>query len=419
MLQIPDYGHVLVALSGGADSVALALLAKKNCARVTAAHVEHGIRAEASKRDMAFVQEFCKRHEIPLHTVCLDIPAMARENSVGLETAAREARYAFLRRIKEETGADVIATAHHMDDQMETVLMHLFRGSGTRGLEGMREKNGDLVRPLLGYTKAQLMEYLKERGEGFCEDETNRQDITPRNILRNRAIPQILSAYPRAAEAVARLAHTVRLEGEYLDKEAGRLIRRELCGWSVDRSADEALVKRAIAALIPDFDSVNDAYAGKAASLAHGWQARTASGRIYLIAPDAGAIEETPLADGITRTEVMEISAMPWGDTPSRDKMAQVFRRDALTGACIRVRRNGDFIRPLGMQGKKLLSDYMQDRRLPLPLRDFWPVLAVGNEVLWVIGVGVSETSKVIKDTQCVMLTAKYVGQYGGETNEI
>ena len=198
MLEIPNYGHVLVALSGGADSVALALLAKQCCARVTAAHVEHGIRAEASKRDMAFVQEFCKRHEIPLHTVCLDIPAMAKANSTGLETAAREARYAFLQSVKDKTGADVIATAHHMDDQMETVLMHLFRGSGTHGLEGMREKNGDIVRPLLGYTKAQLVEYLAQLGESFCEDETNRQDITPRNILRNRAIPQILSAYPRA-----------------------------------------------------------------------------------------------------------------------------------------------------------------------------------------------------------------------------
>lgn len=419
MPSIPNYGHVLVALSGGSDSIALALLAKEHCDRVTAAHVEHGIRAEASCRDMEFVRQFCHRHGIELHVARLDVPAIARRDGVGLETAAREARYAFLRKIKEEIGADAIVTAHHMDDQMESVLMHIFRGSGTRGLEGMRERSGDIVRPLLGYTKAQLLEYLAEKGEAFCEDETNRQDITPRNLLRNQVMGQILSAYPRAREAVSRLAQTAQLEGAYLDREAGKLLRREFCGWSVDKNADEALVKRAIASLIPEYSSVCDAYDGRAASLALGWQARTVNGRIYLTAPDAAPMGEFPLGETITRTPSVEISAQMWEAVPSRDPMAQVFRREALQNACIRVRRDGDFIRPFGMRGKKLLSDYMQGRGMPLPLRDFWPVLAVGNEVLWVIGVGVSESSKVIEGAQCVRLTAKYIGGYGGETNEI
>ena len=165
MMRIPNYGHVLVALSGGPDSVALALLALESGARVSAAHVEHGIRGADSVRDMEFVEDFCARQGIALYTARIAVPELAQKTGVGLETAAREARYAFLRKVKEQIGADVIATAHHRDDQMETVLMHLFRGCGTRGLEGMRARSGDLVRPLLEYSKADLITYLREKGQ--------------------------------------------------------------------------------------------------------------------------------------------------------------------------------------------------------------------------------------------------------------
>jgi len=409
MLKIPNYGRVLVALSGGADSVALALLALESGAQVMAAHVEHGIRGEASERDMAFVQDFCARQGIELHAVRMNVPEIAQQQGIGLETAARQARYAFLREAKLRVGADVIATAHHMDDQMETVLMHLFRGCGTRGLEGMRERSGDIVRPLLKYSKAELIEYLNRRQQCWCEDETNREAITPRNVLRNRAIPGILSAYPQAGRAVARLARAAQLEGEYLDAQAGRLVKKELCGWSIEKDAPEALVKRALAGFIPDFEGVGEAYQREAVSLPGGWQARTCQGRIYLTAPDAQPFSAVPLGD-TTQAGGVHIVREAWPDEPSRDKMAQVFAAAALKGAQLRPRRPGDFIRPFGMQGKKLLSDYMQGRGIPLPLRDFWPLIAVDDEVLWVIGTGVSETSKVRTGSACVRLTAKYIG---------
>ena len=188
MMRIPNYGHVLVALSGGPDSVALALLALESGAHVTAAHVEHGIRGADSVADMEFVEDFCARQGIALHTARIDVPALSRQTGLGLETAAREARYRFLREVKERVGADVIATAHHRDDQMETVLMHLFRGCGTRGLEGMRFRSGDLVRPLLAYTKEELTGYLRAKGQPY------RQDVKIRNSryywLRQRIVPQ-------------------------------------------------------------------------------------------------------------------------------------------------------------------------------------------------------------------------------------
>ena len=421
MMRIPNYGHVLVALSGGPDSVALALLALESGARVSAAHVEHGIRGADSLQDMEFVEDFCARQGIPLYTTRIDVPGLAQKAGVGLETAAREARYAFLREAKAKIGADVIATAHHRDDQMETVLMHLFRGCGTHGLEGMRPRSGDLVRPLLEYSKADLIAYLQKKGQPYREDATNRLSDTPRNALRNGAIPSILRAYPQAARAIAQLARVAQLEGEYLDAQARLLLRQELCGYSVDKGAPEALVKRAMACVIPDFGGVQAAYERHSASLPGGWQAETYGNRVYFISPAAAPLFVAPLTAGGACAGGVEVVAAPCEGEISTDPMAQVFCELALRGAVLRSRKQGDFIQPLGMAGRKKLSDYMADRKIPAPLRAFWPVVAVESEVLWVIGVGVSERSKVTEGCgACVKLTAKYtLEEWGGRAHDL
>ena len=163
-MPAPDFSaahgrRVLIALSGGADSVALAALlaeARKEYAMTLfAAHVDHGIRPE-SAGDAAFCRELCARLDIPFSHVRVDVPARALERREGLESAARRLRYDCLRRIRDQVGAELIALAHHMDDQAETVLMHLGRGAGTGGAGGMRTLRGDLWRPLLGCRKAAL-----------------------------------------------------------------------------------------------------------------------------------------------------------------------------------------------------------------------------------------------------------------------
>ena len=421
MMRIPNYGHVLVALSGGPDSVALALLALESGARVSAAHVEHGIRGADSVRDMEFVEDFCARQGIALYTARIAVPELAQKTGVGLETAAREARYAFLRKVKEQIGADVIATAHHRDDQMETVLMHLFRGCGTRGLEGMRARSGDLVRPLLEYSKADLIAYLRQNAPPSREAATTRRPAPPRNAFPNGAIPSILRAYPQAARAIAQLARVAQLEGAYLDAQARPLLRRELCGYSVDKSAPEALVKRAMACVIPDFGGVQAAYARRSASLPGGWQAETYGNRAYFIAPDAAPLSAAPLTASGARARGVEIVAAPCEGEISTAPMAQVFCGAALCGAVLRSRMQGDFIRPLGMVGRKKLSDYMADRKIPAPLRAFWPVVAVESEVLWVVGAGVSERSKVTASCGArVKLTARYtLEELGGIAHDL
>ena len=195
-------GRVLVALSGGADSVALLRLFMEAGVEVSAAHFEHGIRGEASVADMEFCRELCARLRVPFLCERADVPA-ARLPGEGLEAAARRLRYAFLRRAKEAAGASCIATAHHAGDQAETVLMHLLRGAGPTGAAGMREREGDLWRPLLRVKKQDLVSYLRERGQSWREDATNAIADTPRNALRLDILPRLEAIYPGAALALS------------------------------------------------------------------------------------------------------------------------------------------------------------------------------------------------------------------------
>ena len=262
---------------------------------------------------------------------------------------------------------------------------------------------------------------MREKGQPYREDATNRLSDTPRNALRNGAIPSILRAYPQAARAIAQLARVAQLEGAYLDAQARPLLRRELCGYSVDKSAPEALVKRAMACVIPDFGGVQAAYARRSASLPGGWQAETYGNRAYFIAPDAAPLSAAPLTASGARARGVEIVAALCEGEISTAPMAQVFCGAALCGAVLRSRMQGDFIRPLGMVGRKKLSDYMADRKIPAPLRAFWPVVAVESEVLWVVGAGVSERSKVTASCGArVKLTARYtLEELGGIAHDL
>jgi len=200
--------HILAAVSGGADSVAMLALLKEAADgqpfTLTAAHFEHGIRAEDSLADAAFVRTLCGEWRIPLIEGHADVPVLAKASSMGLETAARQARYEFLMNAREQAGADYIALAHHRDDQAETVLMHLFRGCGLRGAVGMKALDGVLYRPLLNVTKKTLVGYLQMRGIPWREDATNGAADNPRNALRLNVMPEIERIYPGAKGAVCR-----------------------------------------------------------------------------------------------------------------------------------------------------------------------------------------------------------------------
>ena len=237
--------HVLAALSGGADSVALVHLLNearlRGEIRLTLAHFEHGIRGEESKGDQAFVIALSKRLGLPLIAESGNVPEEAARTGEGLESCARRLRHAFLNRAKEQSGADVIATAHHKLDQAETVLMHILRGGGLTGAKGMSETDGHYVRPLLRYAKEELIQYLLSIGESWREDSTNLLSDNPRNLLRLEAMPVLQRAYPGAIDAIIRFSDIARGEDDYMERAAQAAFLRStenfLGVWSI-KNAD-------------------------------------------------------------------------------------------------------------------------------------------------------------------------------------
>lgn len=226
---------VAAAVSGGSDSMALlcALLAapEKNGAEVVAINVEHGIRGECSLYDSKFVKNFCKERGVRLAEYSVNAAEYAKQNGLSVEQAARKLRYDCFMNAIESGFCDVVATAHHALDNLETVLFNLFRGSGLKGVCGIAEKGygGKIVRPLLRYEKSEINEYIKLNNVPFVTDETNFSDEYSRNFLRLNVIPKIKELFPEAEKSVSRFSALAVKENDYLDKLAENALKTD-CG---------------------------------------------------------------------------------------------------------------------------------------------------------------------------------------------
>ena len=414
--------RLLIALSGGADSVALTVMlhaARQSChLTLFAAHLDHGIRPESAE-DAAFCRRLCHDLGIPFLSKRVDVPALAAARRVGIETLARELRYAWLRQCRRETQADYIALAHHMDDQAETVLMHLSRGTGPQGIGGMREIAGDLYRPLLPFRKAELTAYLISRGYTWREDFTNAIDDNPRNALRAHVIPELEKSYPQFVRAAARYADAARIESDFLDDLTAQYLAKALggnglCRW-LELAPPRAVLRRALRSAYPggppDWDMLSalENLCGQPRGkidIGKTHYAERTGRRLYFVPKRLPEIRPALLnSEGETFCPPLcRITATPCAPIPIRDDpRRQVLNPAALDGAVIRTRREGDRIRPLG-GGDRLLSDYLIDKKVDRPLRDAIPLVAVGNRVHWVCGLGISQEASIHPGDSAVML---------------
>ncbi|MBE7003174.1 MAG: tRNA lysidine(34) synthetase TilS [Ruminococcaceae bacterium] len=222
--MLPPGTLVLTAVSGGVDSISLLHWLHAHGVRVAAGHLHHGLRGEAADGDEAFVRDFCARLDVPFLVEHADVGALARELGVSTEEAGRKARYDFLARAARELGADRIATAHHADDNAETLLFQLLRGARS-GLGGIAPVRGSFIRPFLGVTRAQIEAYAAENGLGHRLDAMNLDDAYARNYIRHEIMPRLRTVNAAAAEHMALAAQTLRTESEYLDEIAAARLR--------------------------------------------------------------------------------------------------------------------------------------------------------------------------------------------------
>ena len=419
---VSEQDGVLVALSGGADSVALLLeliKLQKNgkilC--VEAAHLNHMIRGTDADADEAFAAALCGRLGIPLHAERIDVPRIAKETGVSMELAARNVRYAFLERVRSEQGLDYIATGHHRDDQAETVLLRIIRGTGTDGLAGMRIRSGRLIRPLLYTAKDEILSYLEEHGQSFCTDATNFSPDTTRNKIRLELMPLLRTMNPSIAETLSDMTAHIAEDSDLLNRLADDVCR-EGGSHRMNRqflsTAERPIRLRVLRKMLPysdythaDLDRLDRllyGQTGDTVTLKNGVLAwldatdlrigRKEPDSFSTSVPGTGSVK---LPHGTLSVERVSKATIPCG------RYDAYVDADRLCGDVIaRSPITGDRFMPFGMTGTKLLSDYLTDRKVPRFERDM-PILCDEIRIVWVAGHTIDERMRVTADSKHIL----------------
>ncbi len=413
--------HVLVAVSGGADSVALlAALDALRAAwslRLTVWHLDHGLRALESARDRDFVARLAATFGLPIIVERTRIPP-----GNNLEARARDARYGRLAVAARDAGCRRIAVGHTLTDQAETVLLRLLRGAGTRGLGGMAPRRGAIIRPLLECSREDIVAFLRSRGLSWVEDSSNGDERFARNRVRHRLLPALIAlAGDHVPETLARTAVLLRADERFLDAVA----RRRLGGARRSPQLAVARVRRLAPAIRARALRVWLAAArGSLRGIAWTHLHRlgkhldsTESGSLALpggvvryerglLRWDAGSEPTAPFSHSIespgrvSRPDLgweLDVSApQPWTGTLPADAWTAVFDRARLPcGLVVREARPGDRMRPIGLGGHQKLHDLFINAKVGRSRRRAWPVLAAGTDVLWVPGLARSEFAAV------------------------
>jgi tRNA(Ile)-lysidine synthase len=379
---------LLVLLSGGGDSVCLLDVALRAGARVSALHVNYGLR-EGAAEDEAFVRELCESLGVALVVERVALP----ESGGNLQELARDARYA----LAERHAAGDYATGHTASDQAETVLYRLAVSPGSRALHGMAERRGRLVRPLLGMTREEVRDLLRSRGLSWREDPSNADRRFARARVRHDLLEAMRSVGPAVERTIAETARQLREEAEVLDAAVDAALAElgggpavSLAALGEHPAAVRRLVLRRLAGDRPVPDSVLElgSRGTKSVDLGDGLRAVTEYGTIRFSRSAAAATAPDPVAlpvPGRVRFGDWEVSAVSGG--PGDVEVTGV--RGALT---VRGWRDGDRMRPAGLGGTKTLQDLFTDRKVPRELRRTLPVVVSGDDaIVWVAGVAVDE----------------------------
>lgn len=412
--------RVLVSLSGGPDSVCLLSVLCRLKERLTldihALYVDHGMRPEETPAEIAFCKKFCDTLSVPFMKKAVDVRAFAQEQGLNIQEAARELRYRKLDEAAFEVKADKIAMAHTADDQVETVLMRFLRGSGSAGLAGIPPVRKHIIRPLIETAKADIERFLKENRLEYVVDSSNLKKDYLRNKIRFSVVPLLRELNPDVVETLARTAEIFRQEEKYFELIVTKALMKMICrktNLSIELflapfgTMDKVIVRRVLRRALDEtkglrgigfihieeiIELLKNGNPGDRLYLPKGIRAIKGYATFLLTSevPQRIGNYELPVPGEIVLKEakaVIKASLVEEGNGLGDGKMQIVLDADK-TGETltVRARENGDFFYPLGFGRRKKLQDYFVDAKIPRDERDIIPVVASGDDIVWIAG---------------------------------
>ena len=432
----------LVALSGGADSVALLLCLKELGYRVEAVHCNFRLRGEESMRDERFCEELCQRENIPLHKVHFDTQSYADLHKVSIEMAARELRYHYFFQLKEALKAEGICVGHHKEDSVETILINLVRGTGLSGLMGIRPRKNDIIRPLLCVTRHEIEDYLRRHASTFVTDSTNLVDDVVRNKIRLNVLPQLAEINPSVTEAILTTANHLSDVEAIVQESLHAALRKAVHFFSSDSSVSQSSMSNhsfqldlsvvrvfpspayllfyilkplgfsssQIAEMVAHLDGqTGQLWYSSTHELTHdrgffmvlpreGGEPRT------LVIPETGRyVYDEQLSLRLTERTLAPSSTVSFSKNPTIVDLDASSIRFPLT---LRRVAEGDRFTPLGMRGSQLVSDFLTNlKRNRFEKRNQLVLLDATGTILWVLGLRINDHFKLTpQSTSCLRI---------------
>lgn len=416
----------LIALSGGADSVCLLLLLVELGYRVEAVHCNFQLRGEESLRDESFCQSLCRRLGIPIHLVHFDTMQFARQHKLSIEMAARELRYRHFLALCKDLNAESVCVAHHADDNAETLLLNLVRGTGVHGLCGMRPRNGFVARPLLSCRREQILEWLDAREESFVTDSTNLQDDALRNRVRHHLIPQLRQFNPSVVDSLNQTAEHLTQVADFsdahLEQETRKVLRapHTISIHALEQSAcPQLLLFHILHPLGFNTTQISQIFQQRHSESGRIWQSaeyQLLVDREELIIKKINSSDTASCVSlrlplhGVYRIDpqhTLQLSSftVDAAFSPSRQPFIATLDADKVTFPLIlRTVKAGDRFQPFGMRGNMLLSDFMTNRKLNRFQKQSQLVIEdADGRIVWVVGMQTNQHCRITDDTKSVL----------------
>lgn len=434
--------NVVLGLSGGPDSVALLYVLldiKEIDFNLHIAHVNHGVRGEEALRDENFVRNLAENLNIPYYGTRVNMEEYAKDKGISSEEAGRELRYGFFREITKNLGGGKIAVAHNKNDQAETLLMRVLRGTGIDGLKGMNFRSGDIIRPLLNIEREEIEQFLSRRNIEARIDRTNLEPIYNRNKIRLELIPYIEENFnPNIIETLWRTSRVAGIDSSFLEdytKKAYKKIMKKRTQHSIilDRelflreklSIQQRIIRKAIMDINKNIQGLTEKHirlilnlfkegvTGKRIDIIDNLIAKTSYNRLIIERKAKDTIKDylyrvlvndTTYLENIGLELEAKILDLDGVNVKKTDKYTGYFDYNKINGELyIRNRRAGDRFVPHGMEGSKKIKDYFIDEKIPKDKRDKIPILTDRENIIWVLGYRTSNLYKLSKDTKKVL----------------